>query len=282
MTDAFAIATSFLRAAPPGEFTEVYADVMGILGDQAYIFNAEAKEEAHRNYNIDQMVAVETTDGHKVLLSEANHVSGNTFFDGKTVQVHEVDPIAVKITSSAPSDDHDNDVEPWRSALFSEVETYVNNYYPQGVCAVTGSKQGSVYVLTIGISAHLFNPRSYYNGRWRSVWTVKFNPGGSADLTGKIRANVHFFEGGNVQLKTDADKSKKGIPAQNAQQLAQNVAGSLGALEGDWQNQFENLFETMGDTTYKALRRPLPMDCRVIGPRWGMIHTYKLGGDLGK
>jgi len=281
MTDAFAIATSFLRAAPPGEFTEVYADVMGILADQAYIFNADAKEEAHRNYNIDQMLAVEAGD-HKVLLSEATHVNGNTFFDGKTVQVHEVDPVSAKVVSSAPFDEHDGEVEPWRSALFSEVEAYVNNYYPQGVCAVTGSKQGSVYVLTIGIAAHLYNPRSFYNGRWRSVWTVKFNPGGAADLSGKIRCNVHFFEGGNVQLKTDADKSKRGIPAQNAQQLAQNIAGSLGALEGDWQNQFEGLFENMGVTTYKALRRPLPMTCQVIGSKWAMIHTFKLGGDLGK
>lgn len=99
---------------------------------------------------------------------------------------------------------------------------------------------------------------------------------------GKIRCNVHFFEGGNVQLKTDTDKTKRGVPAQNAQQLAQNIAGSIGALDADWQNQFENLFDNMGQTTYKALRRPLPMDCRIIGSRWGMIQSYKLGADLTK
>jgi len=83
-------------------------------------------------------------------------------------------------------------------------------------------------------------------------------------------------------LKTDTDKAKRGLPAQNPQQLAQNVAGSLSALEADWQNQFENSFDSMGATTYKALRRPLPMDCRLIGSKWGMIQSYRLGADLSK
>lgn len=67
--------------------------------------------------------------------------------------------------------------------MFFEIENYVRSYFPSGTSAVTGTKEGSAFVLHIGISAHLFNTRSFYNGRWRSVWTVKFVPGQSADLS---------------------------------------------------------------------------------------------------
>jgi capping protein alpha len=281
MSDPHTIASSFLKAAPPGEFNEVFTDVKGILADRAHIFDSARTEEAHRNYNTDQMIAIDSGD-HKFLVTSGTSVGGNAYFDSQTVEVHEVDHINQKVVSTKPSSEHDTEVEPWRAAMFFEVDNYVKNFFPTGTCAVTGSRDGGQFVLAIGISAHLFNSRSFYNGRWRSVWTVKFSPGASSDLNGKIRANVHFFEGGNVQLKTDADKSKRGIPAQNAQQLAQNIVGSIGALEADWQNQFENLFDNMGQTTYKGLRRALPMDCRVIGPRWGMIQSYKLGQDLTK
>lgn len=67
--------------------------------------------------------------------------------------------------------------------MFFEIENYVRSYFPNGTCAVTSAREGAVFVLHIGISAHLCNTRSFYNGRWRSVWTVKFSPGQSADLS---------------------------------------------------------------------------------------------------
>jgi len=281
MADPLTICSNFLKSAPPGEFNEVFADVKGVLGEGAHIFDGERTEEAHRVYNTDQMVALDSGD-HKFLVTAATNVGPSAYFDSQTLEVHEVDHVRGVVTSTRPSAEHDTEVEPWRAAMFFEVDNYVKNYFPSGTCAVTGSKDGNGFSLAIGISSNLFNSRSFYNGRWRSVWTVKFIAGQSSDLSGKIRCNVHFFEGGNVQLKTDSDRTKRGIPAQNPQQLAQNIAGSIGGLEADWQNQFENLFDNMGQTTYKALRRPLPMDCRLIGNRWGMIHTYKLGSDLTK
>lgn len=39
------------------------------------------------------------------------------------------------------------------------------------------------------------------NGLWRSVWTIKFTPSqGKAEVNGKIKAQVHYYENGNVQL----------------------------------------------------------------------------------
>jgi capping protein alpha len=67
-----------------------------------------------------------------------------------------------------------------------------------------------------------------------------------------------------------------GIPAPNPQSLAENICGTIASIETDFQSQLELLFENMGNTTFKACRRALPIDGRKI--RWPQILSYKLGG----
>jgi len=124
----------------------------------------------------------------------------------------------------------------------------------------------------------IFSNLQLFNGKWSSSWTVKFSPGKQAELNGTIKCHVHYFEGGNVQLNTNTTKSKKGVPAPHPQGLADNIVQSIAALETDFQSQLELTFENMGQTTFKACRRALPIDGRKI--RWPMIASYKLGADL--
>lgn len=42
------------------------------------------------------------------------------------------------------------------------------------------------------------------NGRWRSTWTVSLG-GGSVELKGVLKVQVHYYEDGNVQLVTSKD-----------------------------------------------------------------------------
>jgi len=51
---------------------------------------------------------------------------------------------------------------------------------------------------------------SFRNGRWRSKWSITFEPNqGEAELTGNIKSQIHYFEDGNVQLMTDRDVNEK-------------------------------------------------------------------------
>jgi hypothetical protein len=44
------------------------------------------------------------------------------------------------------------------------------------------------------------------NGRWRSKWSLAFNKGQTeCELTGLVKAQVHYFEDGNVQLVSSKD-----------------------------------------------------------------------------
>ena len=49
------------------------------------------------------------------------------------------------------------------------------------------------------------------NGRWRSVWTVSIVGGGSAEVRGLLKVQVHYYEDGNVQLVTSKE-CKETIP----------------------------------------------------------------------
>lgn len=60
------------------------------------------------------------------------------------------------------------------------------------VCAVFSRTQGSQVVLTMCIEDHQFQPKNFWNGRWRSQWHATFTPGSSSsgDLKGLFKVQV--------------------------------------------------------------------------------------------
>jgi len=218
---------------------------------------------------------------HSFLLTKFNSLGNRQFLDARGNQVVTYDHIKESITTTrAISGELDRDVEEWRLAFQKEMETYAATYFIGATTGAYSSKEATsgAYVVNVCLSAHVFKSSAYYNGRWASSWTIKFAPGKASELSGVIKCSIHYFESGNVQLSTTTAKSKKGIPAPNPQSLAENICGTIASIETDFQNQLELLFDNMGNTTFKACRRALPIDGRKI--RWPMILSYKLGADL--
>lgn len=271
--DLKAIANNFLLSAPPGEFMEVVTDVRNLVPDPAILNDGASR--TFREYNTEQMVQVESpNNSHKVLITKHGEVADGEYLDPKGNQVILFDHIKQTVTGSRPlgGGELDGSVEPLRQAFERAAFDYVAQHYPHGTTTVYG-KDGQVI---IAISSARFNSSNFWNGRWRGVWT--YTPG-SSKASGHLRIVVHYYEDGNVQLNSESNQDvtfTEGSP----DVTAKNALAAIAKAEQNYQQVLDTGYQTMGDTTFKALRRALPITRTKID--WNKIKNYKVGGDLVK
>jgi len=276
--DVKRIVNSFLLNAPPGEFHEVVTDVRGLLQNDGLL--NELAPTTFREYNTEQMLAMQSPNQpHKVLITKFGEISNTEYLDPQGKQVLTFDHFKQEVVSSRRADAEVNDeLEPWRSAVEKKVLEYVGGFYDYGAGAVYASKdaKGNV-VVTIAISSALFSSNNFYNGRWRSVWVATFVPGKQATVTGNLRVNVHYYEDGNVQLNTNSNK-KDTLQALKPDTFADVFSKAIAKSEGEFQTQLEQNYEKMNSSTFKALRRALPVTATKLN--WANISGYKIGSDI--
>jgi len=264
------IANNFLLNSPPGEFMEVVIDVRALLPNESLI--NESAPKTFREYNTEQMVQVDSPKGHKVLITKYGEVADGEYLDpkGKVVLLYDHIKQEVTGTKQIPSSEIDNSLEPMRVAFEREAFNYVSEHYPHGTTTVYG-KDGKIVV---AISSARFNPHNFWNGRWRSVWTYH-----AGELVGRFKIVVHYYEDGNVQLNSDCTQTTK--ISETAPDAAATAAfKAIMKVEQTFQESLESSYRSMGDTTFKALRRALPITRNRIN--WNQIKTYKIGGQMGK
>jgi capping protein alpha len=265
------IANNFLLSSPPGEFMEVVTDVRALLPNESLI--NESAPRTFREYNTEQMVQVDSPKGHKVLITKYGEISDGEYLDPKGGVVLSYDHIKQEVTGSRPigGGDLEKDVESLRAAFEKEAFNYVGEHYPHGTTTVYG-KDGKVIVC---ISSARFNPHNFWNGRWRSVWTYH-----SGELVGHFKIVVHYYEDGNVQLNTDTTQTVNIPSSGGSDSIAQAAFKAIAKAEQSFQESLDSSYRSMGDTTFKALRRALPITRTRID--WNKIKNYKIGGQMGK
>lgn len=101
--------------------------------------------------------------------------------------------------------------------------------------------------------------------------------GDQASLTGVIKSQVHYYEDGNVQLVSSRE-CKDTITFSNEENLADNLVKSIAKFEHDYQTAVNQNYNDMGDKTFKALRRQLPVTRTKVD--WDKICSYKIGSEL--
>jgi len=271
------IVNNFLLNAPPGEFHEVVTDVRGLLQNDGLL--NELAPTSFREYNTEQMLVVNSPNQpHKAIISKFGEVGPNEYLDPQGAQVLTFDHFKQEVVSARPAENEiDAELEPWRSAVQKELLDYINGFYDFGSGAVFASKDGKEVAVTVAISSALFNAQNFYNGRWRSVWTAKFTPGKQATITGMVRINVHYYEDGNVQLNTNTSK-KASCPALKPDSFAEAFKKVITEQEGEFQTLLESNYEKMNGTTFKALRRQLPITATKVN--WAKIGHYKIGSEI--
>ncbi|KIX03948.1 uncharacterized protein Z518_07501 [Rhinocladiella mackenziei CBS 650.93] len=265
------ITSSFIEGAPPGELQEVVKDIRALTSDDDPALIAKLKPSFEK-YNEEQMVAVKLPGASEhVLISAYNKLpSSNRYYDTQSSSSFEFDHTASKPTSPQ-SYTHNTQHSSLIQSILKPLSSHFAEHYPPAsssaytVCATPGDTQIAILVSTTKAS-----PKNFLSGRWRSVFL--YDPS-SSTLSGTIKVDVHYYEDGNVALSTT-----KSIDAASVDGDGASIVRKIAAIEKQYQEEVNRAFVGMNETSFKALRRQLPVTRQKV--EWEKIRGYGLGGDL--
>jgi len=274
------IATYFLMSSPTGEVDDVVTDVLK-LADRA-IVSESAFEKVLKDYNCENMVWAADPEDSKapsILVSAYGQVSANSYLDANSGRVLTFDHRKRKFTGvSDKKQVLGGDVASYRDAISKSVSEYLGKQYKSGkvVSAVYGADSGQV---TICVSAKNVNLANFWSGGWRGVYTINVGKKGSpSELKANVKVQVHYFEDGNVQLHTNIDKTAS-INVGSEEETAKEIAKALGKIETDFQANLEEMYVNMHRTTFKAMRRFLPITKQ---PMTWSVAAHSLASEVAK
>lgn len=219
--------SSFILHAPPGEFREVLDDVKGIVRNDCLI--DEQVSKVFPKYTKTQLTPVKLDcSDYAVILSNFNDIGGGRFVDPRSKKSFVYDHVTSAVSDILPWTP-DSNAETWRAALEQEWTKYSSEHYHEGAGSVFSSFKDELVTLNACLEGHQFQPKKFWNGRWRSIWNISFNPrqtSEGAELKGSIKLHVHYYEDGNVQLVSSRHCDQK-INISVSCQLCHQVANRI-------------------------------------------------------
>lgn len=253
-----AISTYFIMSSPVGEVEEVITDVKKLVKDPSVLSEAKLGKIL-KNYNLETMATAKDPEGDKNLMVCAHgQVADDMYVDPSTGRVIKFNHRKREFTEVTEKKQVlSASVAGYREQLETYVNSYVEGIFKGDKCtpAVFASDAG---VINICLSAKNVSLGNFWTGSWRSVYTLNVSKKGSVDMEGTVKVNVHYFEDGNVQLHSDIKKKVK-VQVGAEADTAKAVATAISKIEDEYQTELEEMYVSMHTSTFKAMRRFLPV-----------------------
>ena len=133
----------------------------------------------------------------------------------------------------------------------------------------------------IVIVGERFQLQNMRNGQWHSTWAYDCATG---QVTGMIKVMVHYFEDGNVQLSSQRSVAFEQPTTfcendEDRQAFAKELVEKIKNNEDEVQLAMNEAYGQLAETTFKKLRRQLPVTRSKID--WTKLAIYKVGDQLG-
>ncbi|KAH7726503.1 CAP-1 protein [Aphelenchoides avenae] len=273
------IASDFLLNSPPGEFNDVFNDVRMLLNNDTLLEKGCAPAVAQ--YNKDQFVPVKVEGADApTLITPFNELPDGRFVDPKSKKVFKYDHLRKEAVDVHPAGaEIDEKLEPWRKALQNEVDAYIDEHFHRSGVGTVFTHNGSIILC---MESHLFQPKNYWNGRWRSEWRIPGFDGktATADVYGLVRIHVHYYEDGNVQLLSNKNVHLKVQLTGDREKSAKDILKAIFEAENAYQCAVQENYGTMAESTFKTLRRQLPITRSKLD--WSKLQSYRIAQDISK
>ncbi|KAJ5881414.1 uncharacterized protein N7529_000086 [Penicillium soppii] len=268
MASTVELASSFIEGAPPGELSDVVADVQALTSEGDDIVSSLLP--AFKRYNETQLATVKLPgSSQEVILSEFNALEDNRYFDPESQTSFEVDH-TTQTASGAQSYHLESENADLIKSLLKSFGVHAREHYPNCSYGVYPIENDSA--LAILLVANRYSPNNFWNGRFRAIYQLPVSSS-SSTLTGKIQVDVHYYEDGNVALNTTKPISIN-IPSISAESIVSKIA----ATERDYQEALNRAFVQTAEGAFKGLRRQLPITRQKV--EWEKVGGYRLGQDI--
>eukprot|EP00943_MAST-04B_sp_MAST-4B-sp1_P005742 g5742.t1 len=248
------IATHFLMSSPPAEIREVEKDVRRIVPSS--VFTDKMVVDTYRKYNLENFCVVTTPNGSNMLVCDAGEVDETHYTCPRTKKVYRFDHREQKCLAEDGSYEA-GDSEDARDAVQAALDKYVSSYYKsdkdaKSCGAVYSTNDGKLEIRICGVASDL---RNYWSGKWKSSYTVELS---SNTITGSTKLIAHYFEDGNVQMKT-SQNFKGTFTASQGEALGNALTDMIKKFESDLHNELGEMYTSMSADTFKDMRRILPV-----------------------
>lgn len=238
------VARHFICKASAGEARALAEDLQSIMGKDLLT------DEKVSEYLLDRAEKFyEFVPGEKeVIACEHSKVDGGyqnpSTGEVCTLNVSKHEP-AIGDKKEGENENNSDLRQSLQSALNSHLDAhYLKELHAARACAVYENGDDVVCI----ISAKNSNLNSFWTGSWQCTYSL--TKGGNS-LEAQLKINVHYFEGGNVQLNVDKTESLE-CDCDNVD----DVVSKIVMFENEFQNTISEFFST-NENMFKKVRRGL-------------------------